>query len=239
MSSFLDFRNTRFFWRKPLCEYSKIKLLYSTIIGPCYSSMIRNRSFQIRKLDLNRKRYLNLGCSCNIEPRFINLDYNWIPGVDLCWDLRKKISLPDQSIEGAYSEHCLEHLSLDDCRRLLIDIKRILKKSAIFRIVVPDAGLFAEIYYKNKSGVKTPFPIIYKQPGDGLEDFTPMMHLNRIFRDFEHMYAYDEETLIHLLNEAGYKSVKKMSYRQGSDPKLLIDSEWRAPESLYMEAKNE
>jgi hypothetical protein len=48
---------------------------------------------------------------------------------------------------------------------------------------------------------------------------------------------YDYETLSLWLREAGFSSVVRVSFRQGRGPsELLIDSEKRAFESLYVEA---
>ena len=40
-----------------------------------------------------------------------------------------------------------------------------------------------------------------------------------------------------LLSRAGFRDIVKESFRHGRDPAVLIDSEHRAVESLYMEAE--
>jgi hypothetical protein len=65
---------------------------------------------------------------------------------------------------------------------------------------------------------------------------TPMISINRIARSHGHLFMYDFETFKHLLEEVGFKDVKKEGFRTGRDPKLLVDSELRRDESLYVEA---
>src|SRR5687767_4403569 len=76
-----------------------------------YSILIRNQRVQLWKSDLNRKRLLNVGCAANIFDHFVNIDYIWRPHLDLCWDIMLGIPLPDNSMEGIFTEHCLEHIT--------------------------------------------------------------------------------------------------------------------------------
>ena len=62
------------------------------------------------------------------------------------------------------------------------------------------------------------------------------MCVNRIFREFTHIFIYDEETMSLLLRRAGFVTIRRESYMKGRDSKLLLDTEARAVESLYLEA---
>jgi hypothetical protein len=62
--------------------------------------------------------------------------------------------------------------------------------------------------------------------------------INVIFRqEQEHKFAYDFETIELLLKRHGFNEVTKREFRQSANPELSIDSEGRAAESLYVEAK--
>ena len=63
-----------------------------------------------------------------------------------------------------------------------------------------------------------------------------MMEINQVFRGHGHQFAYDYLTLEVMLQTAGFVNIKKESFRCGRDHKLLIDTEWRTLESLYVEA---
>jgi predicted SAM-dependent methyltransferase len=194
-----------------------------------YSRIIRNRRFQLRRLNLN-VRYLNVGCGPNITPGFAHLDWDWQPGIDLCWDVRKGLPFSDHSLKGIYSEHCLEHLKLEDTREVLKEFHRILERGGLVRIVLPSAELYLNLYRRAKDGE----PVVFPYPESG---FTPMMYVNKLFSGYGHCYGYDAETLALLLREAGFSDVREQKFRVGQDSILLIDNEGRSIESFYMEAR--
>ncbi|MBL4775795.1 MAG: hypothetical protein JKY87_07055 [Mariprofundus sp.] len=63
-----------------------------------------------------------------------------------------------------------------------------------------------------------------------------MMAVNRVFRDHGHLFAYDFQTFAAMLKEAGYIDIKRQTFMSGEDTNLLVDSESRKSESLYIEA---
>jgi hypothetical protein len=63
-----------------------------------------------------------------------------------------------------------------------------------------------------------------------------MMAVNRIFRGYGHQFCYDYETLRNMLAHVGFTQIEKRSFMEGNMPSLLIDSELRKPQSLYLEA---
>jgi predicted SAM-dependent methyltransferase len=176
-------------------------------------------------------RYLNFGCGPKLHADFINLDYDWLPGLDICCDVTAGLPLAAESLDGIFTEHCLEHIPLDACRKVMQDCRRVLARGAALRIVVPDAGLYAKLYARSQNGEAVEFPYHADHPA-----FTPMMHMNRVFREHGHLFAYDRDTFALLLKEAGFTEVAPRSFREGRNPKLLLDSEERAVESLYIEA---
>ena len=69
---------------------------------------------------------------------FIDVDHNL-----LSFD---KIQLAANSIDGAYTEHCIEHIADKHVDHLFEEVKRILKTGAVFRISCPDADFFYDKY---------------------------------------------------------------------------------------------
>jgi hypothetical protein len=72
---------------------------------------------------------------------------------------------------------------------------------------------------------KSAFPVV-----------TPIVSVNRIFRDHGHQFMWDYETLRLALLRCGFTNVERCSFGKGADPKLLRDTKGRAVESLYVEA---
>jgi predicted SAM-dependent methyltransferase len=88
--------------------------------------------------------YLNLGGGGNCHP---NIEYQNYVSVDNypplnSWgvkhNLKDQIPLPDGSVTRIHSEDFLEHITVDEIKRLLVDCYRLLKIGGMMRIGVPD-----------------------------------------------------------------------------------------------------
>jgi predicted SAM-dependent methyltransferase len=119
---------------------------------------------------------VNLGCGANVRGGFANIDYDWRPGV-ICWDLVCGIPFSSESMKGVYTEHCLEHFSIERGYDVLKEIYRILMPSGRARIVVPDGELYLRKYIDSAKYGRFPY-----QDSDGMGGiYTRMMSVNRIF----------------------------------------------------------
>ncbi len=223
---------SKFSFRRPLTSYAKVQ----AVVG----RLIRNRRFQLRRPRVRDAVYLDIGCGLNPHAGFINLDYLWHPGVDLCWDIGCGLPFADGSLRGVFSEHCLEHFPPERAAKLLREIRRVLRPDGTARIVVPDGELYLQTYVRQREGDNTQsFPYEAaerRQPG-----WTPMVSVNRIFYQdreslFGHRTIFDFPLLAQLLGAAGFAQVTRCRFGAGADPRLLIDTPARCCESLYVEA---
>jgi predicted SAM-dependent methyltransferase len=219
--------------QRELGSYTKIQTLYSRCV--------RDQSWQYAQVP-SSKRYLNVGPGPNVDVRFVNVDWHWRPVIDVCLDIANGIGFPDRRFDGIFTEHCLEHVSFQQCVRVIEDFFRVLVPGGILRIIVPDGELYLDLYHSWKRGDRTSFPYVDPQGRRDYEEdsrygFTPMMAVNRIFRGYEHRFAWDFETLQRVLSHAGFNEIRRVVFREGNDPMLLIDSEVRRPQSLYVESR--
>ena len=194
------------------------------------AALIRGNQFFVAKKSVKNSKLLNVGCGPNPHPDYINLDFHWNRDIDICWDITKKsYPIHSSSLEGIYTEHCLEHISFDSFNANMAEFYRMLKPGSVVRIIMPDGELYLDIYQKRKNGenIRMPHEVGY---------ITPMARINGIFRNHGHQFIYDFETMKKLLQQAGFTNIKKCSYRTGADQRLLVDQDWRAVESLYVEA---
>ncbi|MCC6212379.1 MAG: methyltransferase domain-containing protein [Burkholderiales bacterium] len=218
--------------RRPISSYAKVQAMAGRLL--------RNRRFQLRAARIRGVRYLDIGCGRNCHSEFINLDYQWHSGVDVCWDIGRGLPFADGAMRGVFSEHCLEHFSMPEAKSILRECRRVLADGGILRVVVPDAELYLTIYGRQIRGdASVPFPYQSAPGADGPE--SPILHVNRVFyQDREspqgHRAMYDLHLLERMLHEAGFATVEKVAFRAGRDPALLVDAESRACESLYVEA---
>jgi len=208
--------------KRSFTDFGKVQ----NIIG----NIKRNRISQISN-SLSSKLYLDVGCGLNSHENFVNMDYHWTPNVDVCWDITtKKYPFPNNRFEGIFTEHCLEHISFEDCKKNLFEFFRVLKSGGVLRIVVPDGELYLDIYERRKKGEKVAMP--YE---DGY--ISPMHRINGVFRNHGHLFIYDFDTFRILLEEVGFKNIVKQTFQVGKLQALLIDTESRRSESLYVDAE--
>src|SRR5215211_2103768 len=195
-----------------------------------------------RRLNLQKGCRVNIGCGKNLIPRWINLDLVSHPGVYF-WDCRSGLPFADAAVAAIYSEHFFEHLEAEtEARAFLRECLRCLQPEGVLRLVVPDAGAYLRAY----SG---PWELLaHMRPldriGDGWRDRwlgevyqTRMQFMNTIFRQkYEHKYAYDAETLVLIVREAGFSDAIVQQFGISIDPNMAPDTNERRTESLYVEA---
>ena len=175
-----------------------------------------------------------------------NLDMVVRPDV-MYWDCTKGLPFRDCVVEAIYSEHFFEHLDYDagEAEQFLRECLRCMKPRAVLRIVVPDAGAYLRLYAKGHWDDETIERRPLKKEGDKYRDTwlgcsykTRMQFINAVFRQRgEHKYAYDAETLILTLQDAGFCDVVETAYNVSSDPDMAQDTPSRSTESLYVEGR--
>src|ERR1700683_3619277 len=215
----LDFTHTKIGLGRPLSSYSKVQ----QAIGLA----IRNRT-TFATLP-KHGAYIDVGCGPNIHNDFYNIDYSWRPGIDLCWDITRGLPFAKESIGGIFTEHCVVHIKCIDFLELACEFYRVLMSGGTVRIIVPDGELYARHYLQ-----KEPMPYGKDDMISGI--YTRFMSVNRIFYKRGHRFIYDFETLHTILARIGFRAIEQSAFRQGRDPRLLVDTESRAVESLYVEA---
>jgi predicted SAM-dependent methyltransferase len=179
------------------------------------------------------KKFLNLGSG----PRGIKSD-SWInidgfkdQNVQYLCDFNKPMPFPDNTFDGIFCEHVLEHFDYSNGRKLLQECLRILKKGGVVRIVVPDGEKFMKAYFEDPS-----FIIKYKHAASGFA----MEAINEWFyQRYEHQCIYDGAYLSDQLKKSGFSEAGKASYKQSlyGPAELLLDDEKYSWESLYVEGK--
>lgn len=216
-----------FSFRRPLTSYTRVRRAIAGIR--------RNRSWLIDQRSIRGKEYLDLGCGPNVHPHFINLDYGWCPGTDISWDITRGLPLQSGTMKGVFSEHCFEHLPFESMGGVLAECYRVLRPGGTLRIVVPDGELYLTLYTDIVRGLSAQ-ALPYSESEQASDIYGPIVSVNRIFHGHGHRFIYDFDTLRQLLEKHGFTDIRKERYRSGRDATLLIDTEVRAIESLYVEA---
>lgn len=146
-------------------------------------------------------------------------------------DIVKGLPLPDNSCDGVYCSHTLEHLSLEDFEKALHNTLRILKPGGIFRCVVPDLEIAAREYLESLDGGKKDASIDFLNSvllGQHKRPRGAGQLLRSVFGNAHHLWMWDTQSLAAAIQKAGFKNVRPCKFDDSADPMFkLVESEGR------------
>lgn len=176
--------------------------------------------------------YLNLGSGPRgvVTKQWVNIDGFKDHNVDYLCDFSRPLPFKDETFDGIFCEHVLEHFTNENGIKLLKECKRVMKEDAVLRIIVPDGKKVLETYFSDPQYI-----VKYKEVKSG----EPMEAVNTWFyQRYEHQCIYDESFLMHSLKTAGFKNALPSSYGNSvaNAQQIVIDDEKYNWESLYVEA---
>jgi predicted SAM-dependent methyltransferase len=175
--------------------------------------------------------YLHLGCGQIHLPNWINIDIVNTAAVDLKWNLKYGFPFDDNSIDLIYSEHFLEHLTLDDGISLLRNSYKVLKTGGIIRIAMPDLEVLVDNYLHLWQTDNWKKDLAFDRTGNE----TACELFNIGMRSWEHKYIYDFNDMKKRLENAGFGGIKRVSWGK-SDHLELNNLETRDETHLIVEA---
>jgi predicted SAM-dependent methyltransferase len=192
------------------------------------------RNFQNKKPPIqNGKQLLNLGCGTTIINRFVNSDFyngllSWNYGKNVnIWtqDFRYCLNCPNNYWDGVFTEHTLEHLYPIEVLNLLKEIHRTLKKGKWLRVSVPDLEEYVKFYNYQKN---REFKKYWKLGAEAIWSLT---------QNWGHRSVWDYDLLKLFLEKSGFKNIRRVSYKVGTDKYIIKDGKNRKSGSLYIEAQ--
>lgn len=216
------------------CRRAAVRLLgrerANRLAAPYHDWAARRRTRRTLRTLAARDLCLNVGCGPNPLAGWVNLDAARGERIDLVWDLRRGLPLRAECCTAVFGEHVVEHLSKGDAERVAREFYRVLQPGGVLRLSTPDAGLYLRSYAGDREFLRHPsFPRRAE---------TAMDRINHLMReDGQHLWVYDEESLLLLLKQAGFGSAARQEFGRSAHPLMRgIDAEARAFESLYVEA---
>ena len=176
--------------------------------------------------------YLNLGSGPRglTAAEWINIDGFKDKNVHYLCDFSRPLPFDDETFNGIFCEHVLEHFTYENGRKLLVECKRILKKNGVLRIVVPDGNKILTSYFDEPKKI-----VEYKQVETGF----PIEAVNTWFyQRYEHQCIYDAAYLVDSLQKAGFSTAKASSFNTSllNVGDIVLDDPKYSWESLYVEA---
>lgn len=200
---------------------------------------------RIERLKINK---LHIGCGefklkgwLNIEfeqreeyGRVIDIDGAYL----LNYNLLRTWPIKENSIDYIAASHFIEHFDLNFGFKFAKMCYLLLKKGGIVRISCPDLEIYAKNYVnKNEEFFNNELIREWccfkaaKYPGE-------ILAAKAYDSGCAHRWFYDFDSLRHILEEAGFKNIKRVGRLEGKTPNLeFIEPDLRQLETLYVEAE--
>jgi SAM-dependent methyltransferase len=209
------------------------------------------------------KLYVQYGCGHSAPSEWINFDVSptlrvqkapligallkkqlntaFPPNV-LYGDIIRGLPVKENSCDGLYCSHTLEHLSLIDFRIALKNSYKILKKGGIFRCIVPDLENAARKYIQELESGNTLASIEFvgKQTLLGIENRPKGIKniLSLLFGNAHHLWMWDNYSLAEELKKAGFTQIRKCQFNDSEDEMFkLVENEGRFRNAVALECK--
>jgi predicted SAM-dependent methyltransferase len=175
---------------------------------------------------IKRHDRLHLGAGSRYLEGWGNVDLRGLK--NLTWDLTVPLPLQPGSVKYIYTEHFIEHIPPDACRKLFVNARTALAKDGVMRISTPDLRWWADAYLQGH---------IEQHPWSHWFPDTPCVMLNDQLHKWGHLFVYDEPQLTALLRDCGFTQIDRRK-RGESEHEALRDLESRpASGDLILEAR--
>ena len=160
---------------------------------------------------LRNQTRLHLACGYNVLDGWANIEARG-KGKVIGWNLTEPLPVGSGSIELVYSEHFIEHISLEQAVSLVAEIYRVLKPGGILRLSTPSLNKLVDEYL---AGRTTEWSDMEWNP------LTPCQMLNEGLHLWGHQFVYDLNELQSLLEAAGFSGITQVAWRESSVPALV------------------
>ena len=164
---------------------------------------------------------LHLGCGRKLLGGWINTDSKTaLQGCDYL-DVTEKFPYDDNSVDYIFSEHMIEHISLQDGKFQLEESFRVLKSGGKIRISTPDLKFLIELYTDNKTDLQKRYiDYTVNHPAYNVSIGIDTFIINNFVRDWGHIFIYDKKILKTLLESIGFTDVKSYLITESEDENL-------------------
>jgi ubiquinone/menaquinone biosynthesis C-methylase UbiE len=200
--------------------------------------------------------YINYGCGPNAPKEWINFDASptlriqkihvlgkllekklnvIFPKYVKYGDITKGLPVETNSCTLVYCAHILEHLSLEDCRKALVNTYKIIKHGGKFRCVLPDLESAAKTYMEDLERKDYEGSLRFMQ-STLLGKKTRSKNLKALVSSFwgnsNHFWMWDHYSLSEELKKVGFKEIRRCQIGDSEDQMLSFVEE----ESRYVKA---
>lgn len=135
-------------------------------------------------------------------------------------DATRRFPFKSDTFDYIYSEHMIEHLSLEEGFFMFKECHRVLKNNGKIRIATPDLRVIIDTYLNRND----PQCLKYNRwisenfiKGICFRKEDSAIVLNSMFHNWKHKFLFDKETLLLLFEETGFHQLKEYPLDSSDD----------------------
>jgi len=209
----------------------------------------------------NKSLYVQYGCGFDAPDTWINFDssptlrFERLPLIGKLYTKNEKrfpdnikygnivseLPIKNESCDGIYCSHVLEHLALKNFRKALENTYAYLKPGGIFRLVIPDLYCYAEEYMRAFSKGKNEASMNFmKSSGLGIEEEKKgiFCFFYEVLSGSRHKWMWDYHSLNKELKAVGFLKIRKSKFNDSSDKRFgEVENKNRFEKALAMECR--
>ncbi len=169
------------------------------------------------------------------------------PGGETFYYLQHDSSQPypcvDSTFEWSFSEHFLEHLTVEEAVGWLVEIRRVLRPGGLLRLSTPNLETYMRGYLdpEGRFFAEHRKRLAQVKALGGEAPTRRAWMVNQIFFKWEHCWLYDFEEIRHVAVQAGFPAdqVVEYGFQQGSVEEVAqLDLPVHNDESIYVELRS-
>ena len=175
---------------------------------------------------------LNVGCGMHREPGWINADAAADAEMRLTVKHDEPLPFRDGELQSVFSEHFIEHLTLEDGLHFLRESARVLRPGGVFRVTCPDLDTLVAMLGPNDARWRD-LARVYESIGDFKPGalVLPEQVINWAFYGHAHRYLWTFRHLSAELAQSGFVDVQRMPFGVSRAEGVAIER--RIPELFY------
>lgn len=187
---------------------------------------------------------LHIGCQDSPIPGWLNIDIEPTDKRVVYMDATKPFPFADHSFKYVYSEHMIEHISIQEGLLMVRECYRVLEHGGVIRISTPDLKFLIQLYNEDKTEVQKRYINSYKKFYKDFTFFNDTFVINHFVRSWGHQFIYDKKTMQALLENAGFEHIHFCVVGESAFRELqnieqhgrVISDDFNKLESLIVEA---
>jgi len=199
------------------------------IIKPWQLICLIQRRYKIdRYLKSHEIRKLHLGAGENVIEGWLNSDLIPKDTKVIFLDITQRFPFENGTFDYVYTEHLIEHISMEKGFFVFKECYRVLKPGGVIRVSTPDLHFLIDLFKPEKTEIQKQY--IQWAIDTNIHQacmYSEVFVINNFFRSWGHQFIYDFELIKKILENSGFSRVRK-SFIGKSEHEILqrLEHHW-------------